>query len=406
MKVHIQIVTGQSMANLLPLLALQPDIIVLLTSSNMTAKQEVLHSLVSKTPQLKDAKIINFTDLPDSNVRRIQDFGLNVSMQLEEQFPNAEFIYDLTGGSKLMAVALAAVFSDTNYSQVYLNTENNLLEFVEPKDKASEQLSELINAKTYLAANGAIWRHALSEKSEWQDKIQQRRALTFKFATLLANNNQPMENLISQLNKAASQATDRQSKLIAPHQHLNHMPKSCYPLMQEFTTQGLIDWQQTDDTSVYFNSADAVNYLNGGWLEEYFYLVACQVGLKDSHCGVKISDSSIRKSDSHNDLDGLCAFNNRLLITECKTAKFGQNEQKDNDIIYKIDSIASHIGGQFCTRLLLSALPVDRITKDNRAVNVTDRAKSVEVQVLVGKDIIALKEHLMFWKTQGKWQST
>lgn len=404
MNVHIEIVTGQAMANLLPIMAIKPDVVVLLTSNSMLAKQQILENLIRQTPQLANCTIQVISGLPDSNIRLIQNFGLDIRMQLEEQYPGAEFIYDLTGGSKLMAVALASVFSDQNYSQLYLNTENNLLEYVEPQDKTAEQLSELINAKTYLAANNATWRYALSEKPEWQQKVQQRKALTFSFATMLAKQHSDMENFIRQLNKAASQSTDKNAKLVSPQQQLNFLPKSCRKLMQEIAKHQLIDWQPHDETTIYFKTEDAINYLNGGWLEEYFYLVAQQVALADSHCGVKISDSSIKKSDSHNDLDGLCAHNNRLLMVECKTAKLGHDTQKDNNILYKIDSIASHIGGQFCTRLLLSALPIDHVTKDNREVNVSARAKAVEVEILAGKDVLKLKDHLEFWKALGKWK--
>jgi hypothetical protein len=405
MKVHIEIVTGQAMANLLPILAIQPDVVVLLTSDSMLSKQKVLEELIQQTPQLTHCKVQSVQGLPDSNIRLIQNFGLEIRMQLEEQYPGAEFVYDLTGGSKLMAVALASVFSDQRYSQLYLNTENNLLEYVEPHEKAAEQLNELINAKTYLAANGATWRHALSEKVEWQQKVQQRKALTFSFATMLAKHTEDMQNFISQLNKAASLSTDKNAKLVSPQQQIKFLPKSCRVLMNQIAEHELIDWQQDDDKTLYFKSTDAINYLNGGWLEEYFYLVAQQVALADSHCGVKISDTSIKKTDSHNDLDGLCAYNNRLLLVECKTAKLGQDLQKDNNILYKIDSIASHIGGQFCTRLLLSALPVDHVTKNNREVNVSARAKAVEVEILAAQDVLKLKEYLEYWKTHGKWKA-
>lgn len=371
----------------------------------MSAKQAVLEKLIAQTPKLSNVTIKCFPDLPDSNIRAIEDYALNVSEQLEALYPEAEFIYDLTGGSKLMAIALAAVFTGDNYSQIYLNTENNLLEYVEPRDKPSEQLNTLIDAKTYLTINGATWRHALSENLDWQDKIAARQLLTMNFAKMLSTHTKDMENFVRQLNRAASLSSDKHKGLYAPDQKLDFVPKACRSVMQDIADSGMVDWYPDKGKAITFINEDAVNYLNGGWLEEYFYLVSQQVGLDDSHCSVKFIDTTIRKSDNHNELDGLCAFNNRLLIAECKTLKIGLDQQKDNNILYKMDSIASHIGGQFCTKLLLSALPVDHVTRDKRKVNVSDRAKSIEVNVLAGKDVLALKTHLEQWKNSGKWLS-
>lgn len=406
MKVFIQIVTGQTMANLLPILAFKPEVVVMLISEKFAEKSKMLEQIFTQIPQLEHTKRVIFNHLPDSNGLDIQNFGLEVRTQLEEQFPKAKFFYDLTGGSKLMAVALAAVFTDENYTQLYLNTENNLFEYIEPQGKSPDPLADLIDAKTYLAINGAFWRSAQSEESAWQQKIEQRKAVTFSFATLLSKRQNDMQSLIPQLNRAASLCIEKGKKTFSAKQTINFLPRSCTSLMQALADHGLIDWSTEEEKNIYFKNEDAVNYINGGWLEEYFYLVTQQVNLTDSHCGVKIIDSTIKKTDSHNELDGLIAFNNRLLLTECKTAKIGDNEQKDNNILYKLDSIASHIGGQFCTRLLLSALPVDHVTRDNREVNVTARAKTVEVYVLAGKELINLREHLEFWKNNGKWKTT
>jgi hypothetical protein len=393
------------MANLLPALAVQPSVIVLLTSDSMLAKQAVLKTLIAKTPKLSDTVVECFEGLPDYNVGSIEDYALSVFEELEQRYPKAEFIYDLTGGSKLMALVLAKVFTGDNFSQLYLNTQNNLLEYVEPPNKPSEKLSALIDAKTYLTANGATWRSALSESDEWREHVLCRKTLTFEFANLLKRHHLDMENFIRQLNSAASDSSNKDKGLHAPEQQLNFIPKVCQPLMQAIADQGMLDWHAHNVKDITFVNEDAVSYLNGGWLEEYFYLVCEQVGLEDSHCSVKFTDTSIRKSDNHNELDGLCAFNNRLLIAECKTAKLGKDQQKDNNILYKIDSIASHIGGQFCTRLLLSALPLDHQTHNKRQVNVTQRAKSIEVRVLAGKDIVTLKDHLQYWKDMGQWKT-
>ena len=65
MNVHIEIVTGQAMANLLPIMAIKPDVVVLLTSTGMLAKQQILENLIRQTPQLAHCKIQVISGLPD-----------------------------------------------------------------------------------------------------------------------------------------------------------------------------------------------------------------------------------------------------------------------------------------------------------------------------------------------------
>lgn len=399
MKIHILIVTGQAMANYLPVLLEKAGLLALLVSDSMQQKAAELSKKIQHTPELTGTQLQLYPGLPDSQLAAIQEYGLKIRMALEEAYPNAQFVYDLTGGSKLMALALASVFQDKQYRQVYLNTDHNQMEVVYPSGENAIALPALVDSKSQLESNGFTWRKAQSASAEWRDSVNTRRDLSFNFATLLGRHTDMMQNFIRQLNRAASLSQQAQQ----PVQQLNYLPRGLYPLMVQLTEAGLIDWAEDNDKTLYFCSDDAIRYLNGGWLEEYFYLVAQQTGIADSHTGVEVTNNFDPKADIRNEIDGVCSVNNRLLLVECKTAKLGGNDEKDAQILYKLSAIANQLGGQYCTRLLLAALPVDHTTKDQREVKITKRANADDIQVVAGPDILHLKQYLQHWQQYGRW---
>ena len=71
--------------------------------------------------------------------------------------------------------------------------------------------------------------------------------------------------------------------------------------------------------------------------------------------------------DVRNELDGIAAHRNRLLLVECKTG----NLDKKDEVVYKLDSIANDMG-LFQRRLLVSARPLtDAIRARAKAEGIT-----------------------------------
>lgn len=87
---------------------------------------------------------------------------------------------------------------------------------------------------------------------------------------------------------------------------------------------------------------------------------------------------------------------------ECKTGRFGSNQQKDADIIYKLDSLKNQVGGIFAQGLLISARELNHTTSKGDTVNTKERAQRHGLQTLEEKQIIKLPDLVRTWCEQGQ----
>jgi hypothetical protein len=400
MKIHISVITGQILANLLPLLADVPNKLLMLVSDDMQQTADKFEKTLNKYPQFQGMLVERINHLPDSSVTAITDFGLEVLTKLEEDDVD-QIVYNVAGGTKLMALALSQVFTEDNITQIYPNTEHDEIQILWPADQPAIALTTLLNTKQHLEAHGVTWRSADSEQQTWLDNAQARKPLTFLLANQLAKDPLNTQKLVGMINKAGYDAQDKNKELVSPQQQLDFVNNKMHKLLKAYSQHELLDWHSDNHREIVFRSKGALRYATGGWLEEYFYLVAKQCELDDCHSGIKITDNFDRKADLRNELDGVIAFNNRLLLAESKTAALGKNAQKDSNIIYKLDSIARNIGGLYCTRILLSAVPLDHTTKQNKNVEITKRANATDIVVLDGANIIHLESFIKYWQQHG-----
>ena len=89
-----------------------------------------------------------------------------------------------------------------------------------------------------------------------------------------------------------------------------------------------------------------------------------------------------------NQFDGLALHRNRMLFIEAKAAKLYKTE-KEQEVLNKIEALGRYTVGKFGTLLLVSArsLPQDLL----------NRAKTFDIDVLHGQDILRLKEYVSAW---------
>lgn len=95
---------------------------------------------------------------------------------------------------------------------------------------------------------------------------------------------------------------------------------------------------------------DELEYLTGGWFEEYvYYLVIKHINPDDAAIGVKISRAGVRHN---NELDVIFTKGNKLFVIECKTGV--QTERLFNEIVYKLCAIKEALLGVSCYSYIFS----------------------------------------------------
>jgi hypothetical protein len=104
-------------------------------------------------------------------------------------------------------------------------------------------------------------------------------------------------------------------------------------------------------------------------------------------------------------MDVVVVHNNRLLMIECKTGNLAR-DRKDEDIIYKLDSLTDQAGGLLGAGALVSFRPLDYSNKKGRKVNVRARAGSVSLLTCEAGELSDLKILLRNWVARGEWVNT
>ena len=98
-------------------------------------------------------------------------------------------------------------------------------------------------------------------------------------------------------------------------------------------------------------SRDELDYLTGGWFEEYvYYLVKKQLDPDDIAIGVRIDGCTEIRHD--NELDVCFIKNNQLFVIECKSGI--NSESMFNEIVYKVCALKEVLLGLDCNSYIFS----------------------------------------------------
>ncbi len=378
---HICLVSAQLLANIIPILMDKPSKVILISTQMM--RQNGTVQRFEKILDDHDIEHELYVDMPSTNMPDIYEYAQETSIKIQDQYPDHELILNTTGGTKLMSQGFIEVMEE-DVTLIYTDTQHNRLEYLGTKNtKTPIDLQNVLDIKTYLKAYGANFKQALSEQETWITDINRRKAVT----KYLGNNAEKLSGLISNLNYLANEkALTEDGLLVKPTQYLNTTPKGEWSeALKELNQANILKWKK--GTEITFIDEEKTRYLSGIWLEEYVYHIAKDENPDDLHSGVKISWENSTKT--HNELDLVMVHNNRMLIMECKTVKFGKNKQKDTDILYKIDSLGDSLKGLYGQLWLVNAQ-----TAHN---DMRDRAKDRRITIIDPTHLKQLREKIREW---------
>lgn len=383
--IHICLVSAQLLANYIPVLMDKPDLVVLLSSSQMRVEA----GRFARMLQQQNIKHSVRYDVPDAGFANIQTFATELLHELQEKYPKATLTVNITGGTKLMSIGLLDVFAPAGHRLIYTDTAKGNLELVH--NASLEPLEAVLTVHDYLQAYGANTVTCLSNDPMWHTGALQRRAAAQHLAEV--SERPHLKSLIKVLNALGIKAlSSKGERLLAPQQAFER------PLNAEWRAalEPLIAAKVLDvlpnDQDIVFYDAERTRFVCGHWLEEYAWSIAEQLGLDDVACGVEIR---WEKSDTYNELDVLVVHNNRLLILECKTGVFASKNSTakgadPNGVLYKIDSIGDSLKGLYGKVGLLTVwdLPPEA----------QERARTQRVEVLHPQQ---LRDFLTDWSRQA-----
>lgn len=289
MKTVISILSDQLIPNILFIkqLNLEHDEHIFVTTAQMEEKN-------------KSSILASALGISEENYQKIviepNNPGKIISELLTHQWDKeAEYIVNITGGTKMMSQMVYYLFKELSGAQIYYwPIEYNYIEKLHPDfSQVKFEKNIELDLETYFAAYG------------------------FSFAA------------VNQLSYSSNRAEDLYKQVVN---------KGSAGLVTEISRSKRIDYLKTDKF-----------YLGGGWFEEWLYFnLKKELKLPDSQIAFNLklkSHFSKRHSESDNEIDVAFVYKNTLYLFECKVYNKAQiNSKKITDAIYKLSSLRQSLG--------------------------------------------------------------
>jgi hypothetical protein len=280
---------------------------------------------------------------------------------------------NVTGGTKLMAVAAQQVFSAEGLPVFYVNAETD--EVVVVGEKAAGQ-----PLRAPLKVHEMLRAHGFAVESKQRPTVS--RDLRDMADRIICHAGSHGRAL-GQINRlAASEMARKQLKTRLGDADADSI--SMREILGEFEQAGQLQQRGRDLT---FPNESARVFVNGGWLEFHAYRV-----IEDLR-GVepRISDVAMNLKVIHpdgktrNEIDVAFLYRNTLHLIECKTANLGMDglggDDKATEALYKLESLRK-VGG-----LRTRAMVLDyRGALSDHAPN-RDRARSAGIEIVAGRQL-------------------
>lgn len=392
-QVHICLLSGQLLPNLIPILMVRPSRVYLVVSREI--QQSGRDKRMKRILRKEGIEVRLRPRAPSTGFEAIRDFATKLANELISAESGNLIVLNATGGTKLLSMGFVEIFRSTLEGYplrvIYTDTEHRMIETLVPRGQAPVPMRGVLDADSYLAAQGKVLISAESDTRRWQEDTQDRAPLT----RFLAGNCAQLVDFFGIINGMVNSKTGALSKnsgnLVRPEQKFPYTPKGILvrKTLNRIADVGLVNWDGAQ--SIRFKSVGAARYLGGHWLEEYAWLSAQAAGLQDARCSAKIrSDSHSGRDAPINELDLVAVHDNRFLIVECKTGKWDASGQQGQYTAMRLESLARNAGGLLREGLLISVKELESTTKR--------RCEDLGLATLEQGSITKLQSRLEAWR--------
>ncbi len=307
---------------------------------------------------------------------------------LAETPEDCPLILNATGGTKVMALTLANLFTQLDRGTViYIDTARQQILYLHPDRRRRLAMEPVLTIADYLTAYGM-------EPKRPQARWQRGEELppVSPAARYLARHAPGLDLFFGVLNDAGHQVLDpARARETWPRAAM--MRKRPFPTdsqargaLEVLTREKLLT---ADGNLVTFTSEAAARFLSGGWLEEYAFACACRAGADEVALSQTVEWDAPGEREVRNEFDCLALKDNRLYLLECKTLRL--DDEKGSDIIYKLDSLTDSTTGIYGRGALVSARrPTDYMLS---------RAQARRHRIFTPQELADLNKRLAKWFT-------
>ena len=371
--IHVCIVSDQPIPNYVPVLDNQfrPQEVILLVTDRMRTKAEALAQTLKTRCGVKTRQIAIQSEY---DMQEMEDKVLGELIALDESKENIAL--NLTGGTKLMALAAYRTFHDAGYPTFYFTATSNEVLLLDNNERLTLQppkikIEDYLHLHGYqIAANNQVQRSVPRERQAIGEELIQR--------------HQYYANAITALNGIISDGRSKNRKTLTFTKSQSW--GALDDLIDLLASHGLL---KTDGDKITFADEDSLRYVSGGWLEEYTYPIAASLpDIQDIALNVQIENAG--NSHQPNELDIAILSHNVLFVLECKTANLKADEKTQN-ALYKLETLKK-LGGLRTRTAFIAYRELPRETRD--------RAKGANIRIIEQKDLPGFKTELHKWIAQ------
>ncbi|WP_370089405.1 Card1-like endonuclease domain-containing protein [Ekhidna sp.] len=320
MKVIVTLVGGQSLPVYLGIKEFNPDKLVFLSSKDSKQKLTDIKSL------LQGHSFHEFECDPfefESVVKQCES--------IISKFKTDEIIFNLTGGTKIMVLAVQSIIQKLNLSGFYLNQDNSVL--LIPAYK-KQKITYSITIDEFFQLSG----HKLTSFTEYKDISKTDIKVSHDILTWATNDNR---------------YTTVTKHFRSKFKNTNHIPSSGD---EKFGNAFHVKWDvntvqiaQKNKSIISFKSSNIKSlFFNAGWWE---MVVAEELSKWSGATQILINCELPFRSDASmmkNEIDILLNADNKLVFVECKSGNVVQAD------INKMNTIKKTYGGVISKAILVS----------------------------------------------------
>ena len=330
--------------------------------------------------------MIEVLDIPnkyeESNMLAIRELILN---WINTHEPQDTFIFNITGGTKLISIALDSISTLLNkrVECFYQSRDHKIIWYQRQNAQTTYPINSNLDLQQRVLSRG----YQITK----QQPIQDIELIDLQYANILIN---IMHNdfhkgrqCISFMNKLATEAErhpdfsvyspDIQAEMI---ETINFLADQTHNHFFRFNSSY---------STITFQNKESINLVKGGWLEVYagyeFFKVLIQLNPK-AEVAINVE---LKKNDTPNEMDVMFIDHAQLYCIECKTAKT-MTEAKAQDVLYKLSALQD-FGGLNQKRAIISLYPL-------KHYNLT-RAANAGIKIFQEKELLNLSEHILNWIT-------
>ncbi len=382
---HVCLVSAQATPNLIAAIDehWRPRRVVLATSSEMGAAADHLEHVLKRRGIVTER-----LSIPDAyDYHAIYDSFFNF---LDRQ--TVEVALNVTGGTKIMAMAAQESFRDAKRPVFYVNAKTDAI-LVLGHRKPNASLSGKVGLTDFLEAHGYTF--ADGKRPAKPSVTREQADLTLR----IVEGVERFGPALGILNALAAQAKGSLiGRLDEPPRDLNTFNN----IVDLFVEGGHI---HRENQGLRFVSEDSRQFVGGGWLEQHVFKAMADLASTQHFTDYGMNMKILAPNGATlNEIDGAFLYQNTLHLIECKAANLAtagnSGDDKGTEAIYKLETLLK-MGGLRTRGMLIDyrgRLSIVNGKGDKKRVEAKfERAKAAHIRIVSGAALKMLKNEISQW---------